>query len=75
MCGRYASSRSRDELVETFDVDADRADPELPADYNMAPTKTSPAVLARPPREDRDAPPVRQLRNLRWGLLPDQLHP
>jgi putative SOS response-associated peptidase YedK len=56
--------------VEIFDIPADRADPELPADFNMAPTKTSPAVVARPPREDREAAPVRQLRNLRWGLIP-----
>lgn len=26
----------------------------------MAPTKTVPVVVARPPREDRDADPVRQ---------------
>lgn len=70
MCGRYSSSRPQQEILETFDVPLDRADPELPADYNVAPTKMSRAVLARPPKEDRDAPPVRQLRNLRWGLIP-----
>lgn len=70
MCGRYASTRSRDELTEIFDVDSERADPPLAPDYNMAPTKTAPVVVARPPREDRDADPVRQLRNLRWGLVP-----
>lgn len=75
MCGRYASSRSQVELLETFDVAPERADPELPADYNMAPTKISAALVARPPRDDREAPPVRQLRNLRWGFLPDQLDP
>lgn len=36
----------------------------------MAPTKISAALVARPPRDDREAPPVRQLRNLRWGLIP-----
>lgn len=70
MCGRYASTRSRDELIETFDIPVERADPPLPPDYNMAPTKTAPVVVARPSREDRDAAPVRQLRNMRWGLVP-----
>jgi putative SOS response-associated peptidase YedK len=27
-------------------------------------------VLARPPRDARDADPVRQLRSLKWGLVP-----
>jgi hypothetical protein len=36
--------------------------------YNVAPTKLSAAVLARPPRDEPDADPVRQLRNLKWGL-------
>jgi putative SOS response-associated peptidase YedK len=70
MCGRYASTQSRDELIETFDIEAERADPPLPPDYNVAPTKVAPVVVARPPREDRGAEPVRQLRNMRWGLVP-----
>ncbi|GAB2635233.1 SOS response-associated peptidase [Kribbella swartbergensis] len=71
MCGRYASARSRSELLETFKIEEAYADEEKAPDYNVAPTKTSPAVLARPPRgAGDDAEPVRQLRNLKWGLVP-----
>lgn len=39
-------------------------------DYNVAPTKEVYAVLDRP-LKDADSPkPVRQLRRLRWGLVP-----
>jgi putative SOS response-associated peptidase YedK len=81
MCGRYAASRSPDDLVEEFEVvddqtsDADGGAGVVP-DYNVAPTKTAPVVLERAPRgagEDSDVdeePPVRQLRPLVWGLVP-----
>ena len=39
-------------------------------DHNVAPTKQAPVVLARAPREDRDAAARRQLRLLTWGLVP-----
>lgn len=68
MCGRYASSRDAGELAEEFDVAALRIDEPLAADWNVAPTKEVYAVLERPPREDR--PQERQLRTLRWGLVP-----
>jgi putative SOS response-associated peptidase YedK len=87
MCGRYASARSRIELLEEFDVRRDRVDEPLKQDYNVAPTKPVYAVLAREPREDdaaagdavstaepaQGAPPpgpVRELRVMRWGLVP-----
>lgn len=73
MCGRYANSHSRTELVQAFGIDERYADPELPPDYNVAPTKQSPVVLSRIPRDatDRDhATPEMQLRNLVWGLVP-----
>ncbi|MBC2637833.1 MULTISPECIES: SOS response-associated peptidase [unclassified Rhodococcus (in: high G+C Gram-positive bacteria)] len=72
MCGRYASTTSRSTLLDTFEIDPDRADPELAPDYNVAPTKTSPVVIARAPKDTEDAqpPPERQLRNLKWGLTP-----
>ena len=72
MCGRYASTRSREDLLETFKIEESLADEEKAPDYNVAPTKTSPTVLARPPRDaGEDAEPVRQLRNLKWGPLPN----
>lgn len=73
MCGRYANSHSRTELVQAFGIDERYADPELPADFNVAPTKQSAVVLSRTPRDVDDpghAEPVRQLRNLVWGLVP-----
>jgi hypothetical protein len=63
MCGRYASTRSRSDLLETFKIEEALADEEKAPDYNVAPTKTSPTVLARAPRDaEDDAEPVRQLR-------------
>jgi putative SOS response-associated peptidase YedK len=65
MCGRYASSRKPDDLAEVFEVADIRADP-LPASYNVAPTTTQYAVLERLHDDDVQ----RQLRALRWGLVP-----
>jgi len=59
MCGRYASSRRAEDLVEEFEVeatdgDAPGRDPDgMQPDYNVAPTKAAPVVLERRPR-DRD---------------------
>ncbi|PRY04919.1 SOS response-associated peptidase [Kineococcus rhizosphaerae] len=69
MCGRYARSHPDPELVDLFDVAEIVGDP-LPASYNIAPTQDARAVLERAPREDPDAEPTRQLRTLRWGLVP-----
>jgi putative SOS response-associated peptidase YedK len=70
MCGRYASSRQPEDLVEEFEI----RNPELPRlepDWNVAPTKEVYAVLERPPSgSDDDAEPERQLRVLTWGLVP-----
>ena len=79
MCGRYAASRSPEDLVEEFEVD--HVDRRLAAtggdilqrlerDYNVAPTKPVPAIVTRRPHRERDADPVRQLTVLRWGLVP-----
>lgn len=69
MCGRYASSRGPEELIEVFEVAADRTGARLDPDFNVAPTKPVYAVVARPPSGTTD-PPQRQLRVLRWGLVP-----
>ncbi len=72
VCGRYAASRNPDELVEVFEVE--RVDPSAEAgnapgpDWNVAPTKPVLAVLTRAAGEGGG--PVRQLRTLRWGLVP-----
>lgn len=66
MCGRYVSARRRRELLDTFEVERDATQEELPPDYNVAPTKPVYAVLTR----DHDGAKVRQLRVVRWGLVP-----
>src|SRR5688500_145996 len=87
MCGRYASSRRPADLIEEFEVVADRTPGPLEPDFNVAPTKeVYAAVERRPrppdgsessaraeegaPRPSRSEPPERQLRVLRWGLVP-----
>jgi putative SOS response-associated peptidase YedK len=47
MCGRYASARTRQELLEEFRVERDRVTESLEPDYNVAPTKPVYAVLTR----------------------------
>ena len=69
MCGRYAASKNPDDLVEEFEV-ASAPETALKPDWNVAPTKDVYAVTMRPPREDKQAPPRRELAVVRWGLVP-----
>jgi putative SOS response-associated peptidase YedK len=62
MCGRYASSRRPDDLVSWFEVE-EPPEEELAPSWNVAPTDPVYAVV-----QSKDA--VRQLRVLRWGLVP-----
>src|SRR4051794_14828925 len=76
MCGRYASSRKPEDLVEEFEISAPSANKvteALAPDYNVAPTKPVYAVMERSPSsrdEPEPEPPQRQLRVLSWGLVP-----
>jgi len=71
MCGRYASSRRPEDLVEEFKIDENQVKEALAPDYNVAPTKSVYAVLQRPTREeDAQQPTARQLRLVTWGLVP-----
>ena len=72
MCGRYASSRRPEDLVEEFEIDKVEVKETLAPDYNVAPTKQVYAVLERPQDKDEQAagPAERQLRTLKWGLVP-----
>jgi len=70
MCGRYASSRRPEDLVEEFEVDQPVLETALEPDFNVAPTKDVYAVLERPANGDERPEPERQLRVLRWGLVP-----
>src|SRR3981081_1510946 len=51
MCGRFASARKRQELLEEFGVQRDRVKESLRPDYNVAPTKPVYAVLTRRPKD------------------------
>ncbi len=70
MCGRYASSRRPEDLIEEFEVVESRVPAPLAPDYNVAPTKEVYAVVERPPAKDSPEPPERQLRVVKWGLVP-----
>jgi putative SOS response-associated peptidase YedK len=69
MCGRYASARSDVDLIEGFGIE-DVVGPPPPPSWNVAPTQDSRVVLERalPGRPPSEA--VRQLRTMRWGLVP-----
>lgn len=85
MCGRYASTRGRQELIDFFGIEDDEGD-ELEPDFNVAPTKPVPVVLIRRGgdgaggNEERvgrvasgqgpRAENVRELHIARWGLVP-----
>ena len=77
VCGRYASSRDPEEIVEEFEIHT-ALPPRIPPDFNVAPTKDVYAVVERPPRRQSPEAPEqpaqesaeRQLRVVTWGLVP-----
>jgi putative SOS response-associated peptidase YedK len=62
VCGRYASSRRPDDLVSWYDVEEPPGEVLEPS-WNVAPTDPGYAVV-----QSKEG--VRQLRVLRWGLVP-----
>ena len=68
MCGRYASSRQPEDLIEEFEIEQAEL-PRLEPDYNVAPTKDVYAVVQRPPSGTEERA-ERQLRAMTWGLVP-----
>lgn len=68
MCGRYVSVAEKAALLEQFQATA-VDDQELAPDYNVAPGKKVYAVMQRS-RDDEPEPLRRELRELRWGLIP-----
>ncbi|GCB44020.1 SOS response-associated peptidase [Streptomyces sp. NL15-2K] len=71
MCGRYVSTRSPEDLVQMFRVTEWRPEEALAPNWNVAPTDDVWAVLERTPRDERESASVRrELRPLRWGLVP-----
>ncbi|GAA4015231.1 SOS response-associated peptidase [Allokutzneria multivorans] len=74
MCGRFATTRDPDSLAAEFDAVDGTEGLAGGADYNVAPTKHVPAVVARHPRDAEGEPDpdsvVRSVRMMRWGLVP-----
>jgi putative SOS response-associated peptidase YedK len=73
MCGRYAASRSPDDLVVQFEAVRAEGQPPLPADFNVAPTKDVYVVRHKKERDAEGAATGgghRELRAVRWGLVP-----
>jgi len=69
MCGRFASTQTDAELLDVFRA-VDVVGEQLPPSYNVAPTQPVRVVLERPPRDAPADTPVRQIRTVRWGLVP-----
>lgn len=65
MCGRYANARRDDELAQQFHVSEIEGEETGPS-WNVAPTDPVRVVLER----THDEHTLRQLRTLRWGLVP-----
>jgi putative SOS response-associated peptidase YedK len=65
MCGRYANSRHDGDILRELSV-ASVVDPPLDPSWNVAPTQDARVVLERIVNDEPD----RQLRTLRWGLVP-----
>lgn len=75
MCGRFVSARKRLELLEEFAATRDAVGADREPDYNVAPTKRIYTVLEREdaaglPGGTGGGPPERELRLVRWGLVP-----
>ncbi|WP_030989880.1 SOS response-associated peptidase [Streptomyces sp. NRRL WC-3744] len=71
MCGRYVSTRSPQDLAQLFHAAQWPSTEALAPSWNVAPTDEVWAVLERAPRDEGGATaPVRELRALRWGLVP-----
>lgn len=70
MCGRYAASRRPEDLAGLFEVEKWEPKETLAPDWNVAPTKDVYAILERPLKDAQDPRPVRQMRTLKWGLVP-----
>jgi putative SOS response-associated peptidase YedK len=65
MCGRYANSRHDGDLLRDFQV-ASIVDPAPEPSWNVAPTDSARVIVERMVDDEPD----RQLRTLRWGLVP-----
>ena len=68
MCGRYATTRTAQKLTDDFGASLADGEDEIGADFNMAPTKRAPLVIARAATDS--AAVTRELLTAKWGLVP-----
>jgi len=75
MCGRYAATRTPEQLRAVFEIGSD-VPVQLAPDYNVAPTKATYAVLSVPQAGEQagenagEQAGERRLTVVRWGLIP-----
>jgi len=68
MCGRYALKASDDELSGLYGAFV--VGEESRPSWNVAPSQEVRVVLEHLPSDDSDAVLERQIRSVRWGLVP-----
>ena len=68
MCGRYVSVARMAELIEQYKANSSADDTQLAPSYNVAPTNKVYTVLERVGQDGAGA--VREVRAVRWGLVP-----
>ncbi len=70
MCGRYATTQTPASLNDAFGARLADSFVDLEPDYNVAPTKQAPIVIARPSEEETSDRGNRELLTAKWGLVP-----
>lgn len=73
MCGRYVSVARRAELVEQYRATGPGDGKDLSPSYNVAPTSKVYAIVQPLGEDGADA--VREVRAVRWGLIPAWFKP
>jgi putative SOS response-associated peptidase YedK len=68
MCGRYVSVAQRADLMQRYKATGPGDGKELAPSWNVAPTNKVYAVVERD--RDDEAGTVREVRAVRWGLVP-----
>jgi putative SOS response-associated peptidase YedK len=69
MCGRYANTKSGDELGAYFEAD-EVVGVAMPPSWNISPTQQVPIVVDRVPKDDPEGMPSRLVTAARWSLVP-----
>jgi putative SOS response-associated peptidase YedK len=69
VCGRYVIVETDHGIASVLRTELTVGD-DLGPRYNIAPTDPIRVVIERPAPDNRDGPPVRQLRTAAWGLVP-----